>query len=74
MRNFFYKFSRGILILINGIRHLLKNLNENGLDYFQTSKINQDAQNKLFCQLRSKGGLYDHSIPLNEFYHLGMTK
>lgn len=57
---------------INGTRHLLNVLKENGLSYLLTSKINQDALENLFSQIRTKGGFNDHPSPLNEIYRLRM--
>ncbi|KAE9535838.1 hypothetical protein AGLY_007739 [Aphis glycines] len=65
-------FQKGILMHINGTRHLLNVLKENGLSYLLTSKINQDALENLFSQIRSKGGLNDHPSPLNAIYRLKM--
>lgn len=65
-------FQKGILMHINGTRHLLNVLKENGLSYLLTSKINQDALENLFSQIRSKGGLNDHPSPLNAIYRLRM--
>jgi len=62
-------FQKGILMFINGTRYLLKMLKEYGLNYLLTSKINQDALEILFSQVRSRGGLNDHPIPLNQGRH-----
>ncbi|CAI6371651.1 unnamed protein product [Macrosiphum euphorbiae] len=58
-------FQKGILKYINGTRYLLKILKEYGPNYLLTSKINQDALENLFSQVRSRGGLNDHPTPLN---------
>lgn len=58
-------FQKGILMYINGIKHLIQILKENGLNYLLTTKINQDALENLFSQLRSRGGLNDHPYSLN---------
>lgn len=65
-------FQKGILMHINGTRHLLNILKENGLQYLLTSKINQDALENLFSQLRTRGGLNDHPSPLNALHRLRM--
>jgi len=65
-------FQKGILMFINGTRYLLKILKEYGLNYLLTSKINQDALENLFSQVRSRGGLNDHPTPLNALYRLRM--
>lgn len=55
---------------INGTKALLKVLQQNGLKYLLTSKINQDALENLFSQLRSRGGLNDHPSPLNALFRI----
>lgn len=65
-------FQKGILMYINGTRYLLKILKEYGLNYLLTTKINQDALENLFSQVRSRGGLNDHPTPLNALYRLRM--
>ena len=67
-KNYLQTFQKGILMYINGTRHLLDILKDNGLNYLLTSKINQDALENLFCQLRSRGGLNDHPSPLNALH------
>lgn len=42
------------LMNINGTKHLLNILQQNNLEYLLTSKINQDALDNLFSQLRSR--------------------
>lgn len=65
-------FQKAILMQINGTKILLKILKENGLKYLLSSKINQDALENLFSQIRSRGGLDDHPTPLNAIYRLRM--
>lgn len=65
-------FQKCILMYINGTKYLLKILREHGLQYLLTSKINQDALENLFSQLRSRGGLNDHPSPLNTLHRLRM--
>jgi len=55
---------------INGTKPLLKVLQKNGLKYLLTSKINHDALENLFSQLRSRGGLNDHPSPLNALFRI----
>jgi hypothetical protein len=57
---------------INGTRRFLNILKEHGLKYLLTSKINQDALKNIFGQARSRGGLNDHTSPLNVLYRLRM--
>lgn len=47
-------------------------MNEHGLIYFLTSKINQDALENLFSQLRSRGGSNDHPTLSFALYRLRM--
>lgn len=65
-------FQKGILMHINSTRHLLNVLKQNRLTYLLTSKINQDALENLYSQLRTRGGLNDHPSPLNAIYRLRM--
>jgi len=58
-------FQKAILMQINGTKVLLKVLQQNGLKYMLTCKINQDALKNVFSQLRGRGGLDDHPTPLN---------
>lgn len=55
---------------INGTKALLKVLQKNGLKYLLTSRINQDALENLFSQIRSRGGLNDHPSPLNALFRI----
>jgi len=65
-------FQKAILMQINGTKVLLKILQQNGLQYILTCKINQDTLENLFSQLRGTGGLDDHPTPLNALYRLRM--
>ncbi|KAF0751413.1 Uncharacterized protein FWK35_00017338 [Aphis craccivora] len=65
-------FQKAILMQINGTKVLLKILQQNGLKYMLTCKINQDALENLFSQLRGRGELDDHPTPLNALYRLRM--
>lgn len=71
-KNKLQMFQKGILMYINGARHLLNILKEHGLNYLLTTKINQDALENFFSQLRTKGGLNDHPTPLNALYRIRM--
>jgi hypothetical protein len=57
---------------INETKLLLQILMENYLKFLLTIKINQDALESLFFQLRSRGGLNDHLSPLNALHRLRM--
>lgn len=65
-------FQKALLMNIKGTQQLLSILKEHKLTYLLTSKINQDALENLFSQLRSRGGLNDHPTPLNALYRLRM--
>jgi len=68
-RNSLHTFQKGILMHINGTKNLLQILNENGLNYLLTTKVNTDALTNLFCQILS--GEYQTS-PANVLYRLRM--
>lgn len=65
-------FRKALLMNINVTKLLLQILMENNLKYLLTSKVNQDALENLFSQLRSRGGLNDHPSPLNALHMLRM--
>lgn len=65
-------FRKALLMHINGSKLLLQILIENNFKYLLTSKVNQDALENLFSQLRSRGGLNDHPSPLNALYRFRM--
>jgi len=65
-------FQKALLMNINGARKLLTIVQEYGLKYLLTTKSNQDALENLFGQVRTRGGLNDHSSPLNALYRLRM--
>lgn len=58
-------FQKAVLMHINGLKLLLKIVRNHGLKYILSSKVNQDAIENLFSQLRTRGGLNDHPFPLN---------
>lgn len=43
------------------------------LSYILTHKLNQDAVENIFCQIRSRGGLNDHPTPRLRAIILGKT-
>lgn len=66
-------FQKGILMSINSIKSLRNILVECfDVKYLLTAKLNQDALENLFSQIRSRGGLNDHPTPLNALYRLRM--
>lgn len=71
-KNCLQMFQKGILMNINGTRHLLNILKEHGLHYLLTSKINQNAFENFFSQIRTRGGLNDLPTPLNTLCRLRM--
>jgi len=64
-------FQKAILMHIKGTKLFFKILQQSGIKYLLTSKINQDALENLFSQLRSRGGL-NHPSPLNALFRLRM--
>jgi hypothetical protein len=57
---------KGILTSIASLRCLRNDTNERyGLSYILTHKVNQDSLENFFSQIRTRGGLDDHSTPLN---------
>jgi len=65
-------FQKAVLMHINGLKLLLKIVRNHGLKYILSSKLNQDALENLYSQLRTRGGLNDHPSPLNALYRLRM--
>lgn len=57
---------------INGTRHLLNVLRQNGLNYLLTGKINQDALESLYSQLWTREGLSNHPSLSNPIFKLRM--
>jgi hypothetical protein len=41
-----------------------------GAEFLLTTKVNQDALENLFSQIRTCGGLDDHPTPLNALFRL----
>lgn len=66
-------FQKGILLSIQSLKCLYADLhNKYEIEYILTHKLNQDALENLFSQLREGGGLNDHPTPLNALYRLRM--
>lgn len=59
-------FQKAILMSIKSLKLLFLDLkSEFKIEYIATHKVNQDALENLFGQLRSRGGLNDHPTPLD---------
>ena len=58
-------FQRGIMQNNNALPLLLKQVQDHyGMHFILTSKLNQDCLENFFSAIRAKGGLHDHSSPL----------
>lgn len=67
-------FQKGILMSINSLKGLQKDLAERySLPYILTHRVNQDALENFFSQLRTRGGLDDHPSPLNALHRMRMV-
>jgi hypothetical protein len=65
-------FQRGMLMSINSLRGLFASVQSIGVSFILTNKVNQDALENLFSQLRTRGGLHDHPAPLNTLSRLSL--
>lgn len=63
-------FQKALLMNINGTKLVLQIFMEYNLKYLLTSKVNQDALENIFSQLRSGGGLNDHTSSVNALHRL----
>lgn len=67
-------FQKGCLISIKSTKDLLKDLKSSlSIDFVLTHRLNQDALDNLFSQIRTRGGLNDHPTPLNALFRIRMT-
>lgn len=67
-------FQKGILMSINSLKGLQRDLAERySLPYILTHRVNQDALENFFSQLRTRGGLDDHPSPLNALHRMRMV-
>lgn len=72
-RNTLMPFQKGIIISISSTKELFKDMTENfGIEFMMTKKLNQDALENFFSQLRTRGGLDDHPTPLQALYRIRM--
>lgn len=66
-------FQKGILLSIKALQQLFVDLQSDfNLCYILTHKVNQDALENLFSQIRTRGGLNDHPSPLDALHRLRM--
>lgn len=69
--NIMLKFQDGILLAIKSLQQMFINLQTDfSLSYILTHKLNQDALENLFFQIRSRGRLNDHPTPLDSLNRL----
>jgi 87kDa Transposase len=70
-RNALLPFQNGILRSITSLRNLYADLfNKYEINYLLTYKLNQDALESFFGQIREKGGVYDHPSPMSALYRV----
>jgi hypothetical protein len=70
-------FQTGIIVSINSTLDLYKDLKEEGLSYLITSRLNQDALENLFSQIRALGGNNHHPTSvdtINRIRKICLTK
>lgn len=67
-------FQEGILVSIMSTKALLKDMRSSyeNISFLLTKKLNQDALENLFGQIRTRGGLDDHPSPLSAIYRIRM--
>lgn len=72
-KNSLQLFQKGCIVSTKSLKFLLDDLRRShNIDYILTHRLNQDALENLFSQLRTRGGLNDHPSPLNALYRLRM--
>jgi hypothetical protein len=72
-KNSMQEFQKGIVMSTKSIKNLLVDVRSRfGMTYLLTHRLNQDALENTFSQLRTNGGLNDHPTPLNALYRLRM--
>lgn len=60
-------------LVYTSLQNLYEYLHEKyNLEYILTRRLNQDALENFFSQLRTRGGLNDHPTPLNALYRIRM--
>lgn len=65
-------FQKGVQMHTCALKLLYNNVYNLGVKYILTHKVNQDALENLFSQLRTRGGNNDHPSPLQAIHHLRM--
>ncbi|KAG5874240.1 hypothetical protein JTB14_030468 [Gonioctena quinquepunctata] len=69
-----HKEQKAILLSIRSLKELSEEMEKrNGINFILTSKLNRNAVENLFGQLRSRGGLDYHPTPMNLLYRLRMV-
>jgi hypothetical protein len=64
-------FQNGILRSINSLKNLFNDLQEEfQIQYLLTYKLNQDALESFFSQIRGLGNTYDHPSPMSALYRV----
>lgn len=71
LQNSLQIFQKGILLSINSLKRLHKNMKENyNMTYLMTHRCNQDFLENFFCQVRRLDGQKDHPSPVNCCYRI----
>lgn len=66
-------FQIGILMSITSLKLLFDDIKlKFSIQYILTHRLNQDCLENFFSQIRTRGGLHDHSSPLNALYRIRM--
>lgn len=66
-------FQKGVIISSTSLQNLYEFLHQKyDLKYILTRRLNQDALESFFSQLRTRGGLNDHPTPLNALFRIRM--
>ena len=64
-------FQKGILLSIASLKGSYQDHKEKySITYLVTHRLNQDALENFFSQVRNKGGLHDHPSPLNAIHRI----
>lgn len=66
-------FQKGMLISIQSLKQLFNTLKAKyDFKYILTHRLNQDALENFFSQIRTRGGLYDHPTPIHALHRIRM--
>lgn len=63
-------FQRGIMISITSLKGLYDDLTRQNIEFILTSRLNQDALENMFSQVRAMGRTHDHPSPVEFRYRL----